>query len=446
MNITIFIAVLFILQLVCLAVASKYAKGLKSNEDYFLAGKGIKFFPLMMTFVATQVGGGLILGSAEEAYLYGWSVLFYPMGAALGLIALSLGIGRKLASFNVPTVAQIMEVAYGSALLKKIASLLSITSLFMIFVAQIIASKKFLLSVGVESEWVFIAFWSIVILYTVMGGLKAVVVTDVVQAAFFIIVFLICFLSTLASDQFAWRALTAPENEFTLGSEKIVGWLFMPLFFMVIEQDMAQRCFAGDSGRTVTLATFVSGLITLAICSIPVFFGVLGNQQEIDIKTGASVFMTIIQVVSSPFVSALVGCAIIAAIISTADSLINAISSNLTLDFKQGLNVSTARLITTMIAVFGIVFSYAFDNIVDVLIQSYELSVSCLLVPIFIALFKKRGNTLSAALAMSMGMMGFIIFRIYPSDFSRELASILLSLIGFGIGEVINLREKQTNV
>ena len=92
MNLTAFILVLFGIQVLCLFVGGRSSKGLKTQSDYFLAGKGIRFFPLMMTFLATQVGGGLILGSAEEAYQFGWSVLFYPLGAALGLLLLGIGL------------------------------------------------------------------------------------------------------------------------------------------------------------------------------------------------------------------------------------------------------------------------------------------------------------------------------------------------------------------
>src|SRR5215203_3492238 len=132
MDLTVFFIVLFALQLICLIVGSRASKDLKNQDDYFLAGKDVKFFPLMMTFVATQVGGGLILGSAEEAYQFGWPVLLYPIGACLGFLLLASGVGRKLAQFKVATVAQLFEVVYHSTRLKKIASLLSILSLFMI--------------------------------------------------------------------------------------------------------------------------------------------------------------------------------------------------------------------------------------------------------------------------------------------------------------------------
>jgi SSS family solute:Na+ symporter len=451
MDITAFILFLFGLQAICLMAGSQSSKSIKTQEDYFLAGKGVRFFPLMMTFLATQVGGGLVLGSAEEAYKFGWPVLLYPLGASLGLIFLSLGLGRKLAQFKVSTVAQLFEVVYGSAFLRKIASSLSILSLFMIFVAQVIASNKFMISLGIDSKICFILFWGIVILYTSLGGLKAVVATDVIQAGFFIVVFFL----TIGYIYFNSDVSTIPlldigssQNTFEFNASKLFGWLFMPLLFMVIEQDMGQRCFAADSPRTVSKATLAAGFLTIALTAIPVFFGVWAKASGLNIAPGASVFMTMIQKTTTPVLSALVACAILAAIISTADSLINAIGSNLSQDFQLPLfnpdKIRVSQFISVGIALSGIAFSFYFDNIVDVLIQSYELSVSCLFAPIFMALFNRKGNVLSALLSISLGAIGFILFKMVRVSLPKELGSLLFSFAGYAMGELYCRRKMDT--
>jgi SSS family solute:Na+ symporter len=451
MNITIFISMLFCLQFFYWLVGRRASKNVKGQEDYFLAGKNVRFFPLMMTFLATQVGGGVFLGAADEAYQFGWPVLLYPLGVALGLILLGCGVGRKLAGFQVSTVAQILELVYGSAMLKKIASLLSILSLFMILVAQIIASNKFLVSMGFTNIPLFILFWSIVIIYTAQGGLRAVISTDMVQAAFFSGVFLLCFGFVLYYEP-AISLVKAPQLEnFANVSSKLCGWLLMPLLFMVIEQDMGQRCFAGASPGIVSKASFMAGVCTLIVCIVPVFFGSLANVTGLEIPQGGSVLMAAIAKTTNPWMTALVGCAVLAAIISTATSLINAISSNVSNDFKLSFFQKTDPMrvikgITCLISIGAIFFAFYFDNIVDLLIQSYELSVSCLFIPVMMALFRKRGDFLGALIAMSFGTLGFFLFRLYPIGFPKEMASILLSLIGYGLGEIISTyREKMTS-
>ncbi len=448
MDLTLFITALFALQLICLYVGGKASKGMTTQDDYFLAGKTVSFFPLMMTLVATQIGGGLVMGAADEAYRYGWSVLLYPLGQSLGFVLLAMGIGRRLAQFNVPTVAQLFEVVYQSTLLKKVASLLSMLSLFLIFTAQVIASKKFMVGIGFDHTLVFIGFWTLVIIYTVVGGMKAVIATDIIQALFFIGIFILAFAYACFSGPITLSQVVeaGSGNTFELGESKLWGWLLTPLLFMVIEQDMAQRCFSARNGRLVTWASAGAALCTFSVCLIPLFFGILAKVAGVQVAEGSSVLMTVIQTTTTPALAALMGVAIIAAIISTADALINAVSSNLTQDFNFSLfktvnGVVYSRISTALIAIAGIFVSFAFDNVVDLLILSYELSVSCLFVPIFAALFQRKGNQLSAFLSITLGALAFFAFRLFPQEIPKEILSVLVSLIGYFIGEAIAKRN-----
>ena len=53
------------------------------------------------------------------------------------------------------------------------------------------------------------------------------------------------------------------------------------------------------------------------------------------------------------------------------------------------------------------------------------------------ALFKRQGNFISACIAIILGSIGFVLFRIYPIDFPKEIASLLLSLFGYSFGEIL---------
>lgn len=446
MDITAFLFFIFALQVLCLYVTTKSLKVEQTQQDYFLAGKSLTLFPLMMTLLATQVGGGIILGSAEEAYRFGWWVLLYPLGVTLGLIILGLGLGKRMAEFRVATVAQIFNVAYRSRNLKKFASCLSIVSLFFILIAQVIASSKFIRSLGVESELCFLAFWSIVIFYTVKGGLKGVIATDMVQAAFFIIVFATCFafIATSIDRPLTEIAQSGYSDSFTFDESKLCGWLFMPMFFMLIEQDMAQRCFAAITPQTASKAAFWAGIISFTLAIIPVSLGIVGRALNIPISEGSSVLMSVMIATTGPYMSALVGCAIMAAIISTSDSLINAIGSNISQDFDFKLSVGSSKILSAIIAIGAIIFAYFSDNVLDMLIASYEMSVSCLFIPIVIALFKRQGSPLAATGAVISGACSFVLFKFVTVPIPKELAAVCLSLAGFVIGNL--LAKKQVNL
>ncbi len=442
MDLWFFVSILLFFQIIYWYVSKRSTKKVSDEKDYFLAGRSVRLFPLMMTFLATQVGGGVILGSANEAYQFGWPVLFYPLGQALGLILLGCGMGRKLAEFPVSTIAQILELVYGSRMLRKIASILSIFSLFMILVAQIIASRKFLISLGVDNLFLFVLLWTIVILYTSQGGLRAVISTDMVQGVLFSVILLVCFGATFSFEP-SVAEIKAPQLEdFVNVSSKLSGWLLMPLLFVLIEQDMGQRCFAGASPKTVSKASFLAGICTMIVCFVPVFLGSLATAVDLGDLQGGSVFMAIVAKATNPWLAAFVGCAVFAAIISTATSLINAISSNLSGDFTLARllrqdPMKTAKAMTCLISIAAIFFAFYFDNVVDLLIQSYELSVSCLFFPVVMAIGRKRGHFLSALFSILFGAAGFFLFRLFPIAFPKEIASVLLSGLGYVLGGML---------
>jgi len=449
MDILTFIICVLALQLVCFYVGKKTFSEQNDQSDYFLAGRTLKFFPLMMTCIATQVGGGLVLGATEEAFQYGWAVILYPMGACIGLLLLGLGVGRKLAALDVSTSAQIFEKIYGSTTLKKIASSLSIVTLFMILVAQFLASSKFMASLGVDSRLLFVVFWAIVIAYTTLGGFKAVVSTDVVQVQFFVVAFSFCaawifFMGGGNNVELLMSSETSSSFDWNLS--KMFGWLLMPLFFMLIEQDMAQRCFSGESPKVVSKAFFWSGVFTMLICLFPISLGILARGIGLQFPEGRSVLMEMVSYSTNGYIAAFVGCAILAATVSTADSLISAITSNLSLDFDtfmtKGNEVRNSQIITVVISTAGIFLSFFFNNVVDVLIFSYELSVTCLFVPTLFAIFRKRGHWLSAGLSIGFGAVGFLCFRFAPDVILKELIVMFISLVGFGFGELIVYNTK----
>ena len=368
----------------------------------------------------------------------------------LGFVVLALGIGKKLARYQVSTVAELLEVFYGSAVLKKMASILSIASLFMILIAQVIASRKFMVSLGIDHNLLFLGFWGIVIIYTVMGGLKAVVKIDIIQALYFILVFAGAFGMILYTGSFSlsqvieegWRG-----EAFDFDTAKLSGWLLMPLLFMVIEQDMAQRCFAARSPRVVTKAAGYAALCTLVVCVFPVFIGILGKQAGVASQAGSSIFMDAIQTLTNPYMSALVACAVLMAVLSTAISLLNAVSSNLSQDFdfdgaRSEQSVQLSRKITAGIGLAAVGGSFYAGEIVSLLIQSYELSVYCLLIPVCVALFKQRGNSLSAWVAFACGGMAFCLTREYSYVIPKEIVCLAVSGIGYAGAELWGLQKQ----
>ena len=83
-----------------------------STSDYFLAGKKAGFWGITFTLIGTQLGSGLLLGTAEKSYLYGFYGIAYTLSIAIGFLLLSSGIAAKLQTLNIKTTAELFLVRY----------------------------------------------------------------------------------------------------------------------------------------------------------------------------------------------------------------------------------------------------------------------------------------------------------------------------------------------
>lgn len=434
MNGPLFFGLVSILGCLYLWIGAKASKGLQSTDDYFLMGRGLRYFPLSMTLLATQLGGGTLLGSAQEAYDKGWFVLFFPLGTCLGLCILGCGFGGKLRSLTITTVAEIFEKIYGSRVQRSVASALSVAALFFILVAQGIAARMFFSAMGADEPYIFVIFWCVLVTYTVMGGFKAVVNTDILQALFILFTLVLAYFSIDGSRVYAMQQYSA--DGFGLNQVPLTSWLLMPLFFMLIEQDMGQRCFAAKSSRTISLSAVTAAIVLMCCSTIAIYFGTLARGLNLNGGENTSILIESVSVLTNPTVTTLFMAAIFMAVISTADSLLCSISSNLSYDFFGG-NMKLSRLMTLGVGVGALGLVFLFDSVVDMLIMSYELSVSILFVPVVGALTLKSPSRLGATLSMCFGAIGFVMFRQLEWYIPRELLTLSASVIGFLIGQGI---------
>lgn len=446
---TFFITALTLFSALWVLIALWASRSIKTNTDYYLANRELGVFPITLTLLATQIGGGFLSGIAQESYYVGLYGVAYALGISAGFILLSMGIAARLRALNIETTAELFETCYGSPLLKKIASALSIISLWGILVAQIVAFKTIMTGLGIESEWVTIMFWLSVIGYTMIGGLKASVFIDIFKETFVIAMFFGIFLWSFFSESVSWLSL---HNLFTFQQSfdattsvwSILPVFIMPTLFCLIEQDLAQCFFAARNQKVAVMSAIYSSVFLLLFSVAPVYFGMKARLDALPILGNANPLIVTLDALCTPLIFSLAVIALIAAISTTANSLLCAVSGNLSLDFdlawlnpKHKLRVS--KLITLCAGLSALIFAYSItERIVGILTVSYELSVSCLLVSSVVAYYKKDVYKSAAALSIAAGLCGFVLFRVMPlPGINREVATLVLSGIGYILGALL---------
>lgn len=445
----IFFSIFFVLVITLFCVGLYASKTVKSNDDYFLAGRSLGVSAVTFTLIATQLGGNMLLGTAQKAYHFGYYGMVYALGISAGFLLLASGFAAKLRACNVATTAQIFETKYNSVFLKQVASAISIFSLCGVLISIVVASKTLMVSLGLANDLILVIFWLLIIGYTMIGGLRAVVLADTFQVVFIILSLGSVFFYSLIYQPHGFLSLTELYNaqplflNIELDGSMLLATFLIPVLFSLIEQDLAQRFFSAKSQRVAFLSALFAGIFMIVFGFVPVYFGMQAYATGMVVPVNGNPFISVLELITSDVVFAFVICGVLAAITSTADALLCAISSNVAQDFdfsfipkRNKLRLSQGiTLFTGLVAILSAYFIH--QNILDIAIASCELSVSCLLIPIIVSFYKKDLNKNAAFGSALCGLIGFVLFRLFPVPMSKEVATLALSAIGYLIGNAI---------
>ena len=443
--------------IVYIALALIPRKQIKTKTDYFLAGRNLGVFKATCTLIATQLGAGLLLGTSQEAYTMGLYGLLFTIGISTGLIILGCGLAGKLRSLNIVTTTQIFEKKYNSASLRKIASLLVTVTLCGILVGNMVASKSLLTSLGFQNNLFFISFWLFIIIYTMIGGLHAVVLTDLVQVLFIVLIFggiVIYSLMNSTHNFFSLDALSTIQAQFAghiPPLSKLLTVLLMPALFALFEQDLAQIFFASRTKTVATVTAILTTIFMLIFGLVPIYLGMQAKLMGLAVATNESPLIPVVRAITGSIMVVMVASGILAAIASTADALLCAIGANITQDFSLsflGLRPLVESKVTTFaMGIIVLAASYLMPtDIISILVSSYEIPVSCLLIPILFAYFSKHVKKYAGIASVIGGTAGLIFFSfIIPTPW-RSMYSILISLVCFGIGHAISPLQSSGSV
>jgi solute:Na+ symporter, SSS family len=423
-----------------LAVAAWASRGVSSKDSYLLGDRQFGVGSITLTLIATQVGAGMIFGTAAESYNKGFLGIAYVLGMVLGLIILGLGVGARLRSLNISTAAELFETKYDSPGLRKIAAVISILTMGGILAAQIVASRQLFATLFTISPIWLALFWLTIIAYTTFGGLKAIIATDILQVIMIVVVFTAVLFYIIPLGEFTPTLSSGPGSQGPVFSDGFFAALIAPVLFSMIEQDLAQRCFAAKTKRVATISSLLAALFLLAFALVPVSLGMYAKANGIVFSPGESPLVLLFQAKLPAFGLTIVACALLAAICSTADSLLGAASTNLIADFLPTdgkFSLSVARMLTMLLGIVALIVAFNFDDVIKIIIKSYEISIAALFVPMILAMYVKKPSRRGAKLSIGFGITSFMALNAVGAP-SATMIALLISAVGFLLGYLLD--------
>jgi SSS family solute:Na+ symporter len=413
-----------------MVVAALASKGVSTQDDYLLGARQFSVRSITLTLIATQLGAGMIFGTAAQAYDRGIIGIAYVLGMAVGLIILGLGVGARLRSLNISTTAELFETKYQSKFLRKLAAFISILTMGGILAAQIVASKQLFSTLFEINQIWLVLFWICIIGYTTFGGLKAIVATDMLQVIMIVIVFtfVLFYIVPVADIPTVLSSNTLFSGP--IFSDGFFAALIAPALFSVIEQDLAQRCFAAKTKRVASISALLAAGFLLLYAFVPIILGMYAKMSGITYASGQSPLVLLFQAKLSTFGMTIVACALLAAICSTADSLLGAASSNLVADFLPAngkFSLALSRVLTLLLGILALFIAFNFNDVIGIIIKSYEISICALFIPLVLAMYIKTPSKLGGKLSVILGITTFLFMTLVSASTSPTVIGLFVS-------------------
>jgi SSS family solute:Na+ symporter len=449
-----------------LAAGLAFSRKMKNLEDFFLASKNLPGSLIFVSLTASWFGASSILVSTDEALKTGLSAFWIIGGpAVLTILILSVffsGPLRRLPNLSLP---DLFELRYGR-IVRHLASALIIWYMVMLAASQMVALGQFLkIFLGLSYLACLAVGTVIVLVYSVTGGLRSVVFTDIVQfvlltaGIFGLAVFLGWRTSFAEVGRLAAQTREAgffgffhnwEENALIVLSFTL-AWTISPIAIQRIQSARnARAARRGLRAAAVALFFLYGSVVFVGIFSLPLFpRGGLSGPMISEIIASKTEY----------WLSGLLFVAVLAAILSTMDTAINTGALSLARDVHEQLfpssgmsRVRISRFATATSGILAFLIATRFQSILKTIGLSSEIMAEGLFVPGVAMIFWRRRMPLAGFLSLCLGggfaLVSFLVasrlialpFPVWPYSLPYGLG---LSFGGFLAGAALEVLKKR---
>jgi solute:Na+ symporter, SSS family len=439
-----------------LAVGWWAARRVNSVRDFALAGRRLPLYLAASTLFATWFGSETVLGASSEFVEEGLlGVIEDPFGAALCLVLVGLFYARRLYRLDLLTFSDYYRVRY-SRRAEFLSAIFLVPSYFGWIAAQLVAMGLLLESLTGMSLWMGIVLCTgIVVLYTYLGGMWAVTITDFVQTVMIVVGLAVVAFSMLR-EAGGWEVVVAqqpagffrflPDAGWESGLAYFAAWITIGLG-SIPQQDVFQRLMSGKSVRVAVASSFVGAGMYLVVALLPLLVALCGRLLYPELLTAdAQQFLpSLIMAHASPLIQVLFFGALLSAILSTASGAILApatvIAENLVKPLRPEIDdaalLRIMRLSVVGVALVSAAMAMFQSNIYELVSQSSALSLVSLFVPLTAGLYWRRANAWGAQLSMVFGLAVWLVFEVAGESTNGIVWGLAASIGGMLLGTFV---------
>lgn len=436
-----------------------YAGKHQNAEDYFLAGRSLTWPLIGLSLYASNISSSSLIGMAASGYETGFSVFSYEWMAAVVLVIFAIFFLPFYLRSKIYTLPEFLEKRYDARSRYYFSALTILTNIGVDTAATLYAGALVVQLIFPSVElWPSILILALVSgLYTIAGGLKAVVYTDAIQAVLLIVGSAL--LTLLAFIKIgSWEAVKAvtpaqhfhiiqPHNDAFLPWPGLFSGVFLlGFYFWATNQFIVQRALGAKNLRQGQWGSIFAGFLKVSTpLLIMIAPGLMARVLYPDIEKANYVFPMLMFDLLPKGLLGLVLAGLIAAMMSSIDSALNSASTLVTMDFIKKLRPQTTsvqlmwsgRAATFVFMLAAAAWAPQIDKF-PTLWQYLQSALSYIVPPIvalfFLGIFWKRANGHGALAGIAVGVFAAVFFLVFSdSEWMPAIHFLYVAAIIFGL-------------
>ena len=466
------------------------SKGTKNNEDYFLGGRNLGGWTAALSAQASDMSGWLLMGLPGSVYLAGTGEVWIAVGLLIGTILNWYIVSSRLRKYTIVagnslTIPSFFENRYHDKKgIIKIVSAVIIAIFFTVYTASAFSSgaKLFATIFGTDENYSSVYIIGLIIavvvilVYTFMGGFKAVCYTDFIQGLLMLVAIMavpiIAYIG-ITKDQGFTQSLISngvqnPDNFLNflnnddgtpVSAVSIISNLAWGLGYFGMPHILI-RFMAIKSEKEVKKSRVIAIVWVIISLTASCFIGLVARgflNTQLDATTSETVFIRLIQQIFADnwfiiFIGGIFLCGILAAIMSTADSQLLVTASAVSEDMYKGAIKKDAteksalmvgKIAVVVVAIIAFLIALDPNSSIMALVSDAWAGFGSAFGPvILLALFWKRSTLAGAISGMAVGALTVIVWDYIPLVDGATLyaATNLYSLVlGFAFALIVNV-------
>lgn len=439
--------IIFIFFFATLILGLRHGFGIKTLSEYATGGKKFSDFALVATTVATWASGSGFFITISKTYSDGLFYLIASSMLSVQLIIMAFLIAPRMAKFlQDNTVAETMGNLYGPTVQVITGIIGTIGAIGFIVIQFQVFGKIINYFGGIPYNYSVISAGLIVILYSALGGIRAVTFTDILQFITFSIALPVIgyiiwkkvSISPAYSTVFA--NFSVPKfnifNVVNTDNPKFYDMLPLLFYFLIPTMPPAlyQRMILSNNIFQIKKVCAISAILLLVIKLLMAWipFVVYSINSHIEVK---KLLPHIIENYTFIGLKGLVITGVIAMAMSTADSNLN-ISAVLfandickPLKLKDNLKLKISKIFSVIIGLTAIYIALMDLDLLKIILTANSYYMPIVTVPLIASILGLRTNTASVLLSMFAGALFMFLWKYYKIKFNGIVLAMLANLV-----------------